>query len=172
MSQLNSNQRQKLLLIKEIIEQSLSHNTSQEIEQIQKLSLQLTGQESLVVKPFRPPEGLTILLENVFFRDLLALVQSVEFQVFYNKHMAVDHKPALIYLELHQVLQKIYISEYDTPMSAEMGALVLKTIIHEKKLRAPLIRLILRYLDGETNKKDTYNSVKRILVTHLLDNET
>ena len=169
MSQLNTEQRQKLQLIKEIIERSLICGTNDQINQIQKFSLQLTSEEeSLVVRsPVRPSKGTEILLENVFFRDLLALVQSAEFQVFYSRHMAIDHKPALIYLELHQVLQKIYISEYDTPMSAEMGALVLQTIINERTLGKPLISLILSYLDGKTNKTNTYKSVKRILTTHI-----
>jgi hypothetical protein len=171
MSQLNTSQRQKLRLIKEIVEQSLDRNTDHQVERIQRLSLQLTAEESLIV---RPVEGREILLENVFFRDLLALVQSPEFQAFYGSHMnrSIDHKPAMICIELHQVLQKIYVSEYDVPMSAEMSALILKTIMREKALRKPLISLILSYLDGKTNKTDTYKSVKRILTTNrnlLLD---
>ena len=85
---------------------------------------------------------------------------------------SIDHQPSLIYIELHQVLQKIYVSEYEVPMSAEMSALILKTIMREKELRKPLISLILRYLEGKANKSDTYESVKRILTTNknlLLD---
>ncbi len=171
MNQLNTNQRQKLLLIKEIVERSLISNSNHQIQEIQKLSLQLTTEESLIV---RPSAGREILLENVFFRDLLALVQSAEFQEFYGRHMnrSIDHQPSLIYIELHQVLQKIYVSEYKVPMSAEMSALILKTIMKEKELRKPLISLILRYLEGKANKSDTYESVKRVLTTNknlLLD---
>lgn len=186
MSQLETTQRQTLLLLKELVDQALVSNTTDHIEEIQTLSSQLRSQripqrisqrareQSLAVQS---PSGLAILQNNVFFRDLIALVQSEEFQTFYNRHMnrSIDHKPALVYLELHQVLQQIHMAEYGTPMPPETGALVLKTIISEQMLRAPLIPLILSYLDGKTNKTNTYQSVKRILAaTHqqfLVDKE-
>jgi hypothetical protein len=171
MSELNTSQREKLILLKEMIDNSLIRNENSLISKIQKLCMQLTIEETLVVRPAR---GAAILLENSFFRDLLSLVKSEEFQAFYTQHMnrSIDHKPALIYLELYQVLQKIYVSEYDVPMTEEMSALVLQTIMRESQLRKPLISLILSYLDGKTSKKDTYKSIKNILISNknfLLD---
>lgn len=169
MNQLKTTQRQTLLLLKEVVDQALVSNTNHHLERIQKLSSQLSSQNTTEqTLTTQPSAGLAILQNNTFFRDLIALVQSEEFQTFYSRHMnrSIDHKPALVYLELHQVLQQIYIAEYGMPMPAETGALVLKTIISERMLRVPLIPLILSYLDGKTNKTKTYDAVKQILTTH------
>ena len=174
MSLLTPHQRDILERLKQAVEVCLTSNSPRELPQLRALAQQLT-EDRLVITEDRlvrtenliiPTQGREILLRNTFFRDLLALVQSIEFKTFYQRHMnrSIDHKPALIYVELHTVLNKIYTAENNgVPMSAEMGALVLQTIMQERTLRGPLVRLITGYLDGETTKPETYDSVKRIL---------
>jgi hypothetical protein len=167
MSLLTPHQRDILERLKQAVEVCLTSNSPRELPHLRALAQQLTEDrlvrtENLII----PTQGREILLRNTFFRDLLALVQSIEFKTFYQRHMnrSIDHKPALIYVELHTVLNKIYTAENNgVPMSAEMGALVLQTIMQERTLRGPLVRLITGYLDGETTKPETYDSVKRIL---------
>ena len=118
MSELNTSQREKLILIKEMIDNSLIRNENSLITQIQKLCMQLTIEERIVV---RPAQGAAILLENSFFRDLLSLVKSEEFQAFYTQGFQVFTLQFLFYTLIDGHVLPSRISLHDNEVVRERG---------------------------------------------------
>ena len=106
-------------------------------------------------------QGAKILTENKFFSDLLILVRTKEFREFYSSHMntSVDMMSSLVYIELNDIIENLYRDRFDTRISPEMAALMLKTLMSETKFRRPLMKVLISYVKGETRKNQAHDAI-------------
>ena len=110
--------------------------------------------------------GDRILLENSFYRDLIALMNTSAFKTFRANHMTKDIQASLIYFELYEMLGKFYTKKTGVDIPDDIGVELLKTIMDKKEYRGPLVRVLRRYIDnGGGNRDKLYIKLSEIMFT-------
>ena len=109
-------------------------------------------------------KGQDILRNNEFMRDLVLLMKTPTFKRFRKKHMRNDAKPALIYFELYEMLEKFYKKQMKESIPDDVAAELLKSIISRKEYRTPLIEILHQYIQKGGSRKKLYQKLEELFL--------
>jgi hypothetical protein len=121
-----------------------------------------TQQTGIIV---RTP-GHKIIEDNQFFRDLVNLMNTEAFVTFKRRHMCQDLHSSLIYFELYDMINRVYVENLGEAVPPELAVQLLQTIMRTSGLRKPLIKLIHNYV----KKGGSYKGLKKKLALIMKDN--
>ena len=109
-------------------------------------------------------KGQDILRNNDFMRDLVILMKTPTFKTFRRKHMIHDVKPALIYFELYEMLDKFYKRQMKESIPDDVAAELLKSIISRREYRTPLIGILHKYIQDGGSRKKLYQKLEDLFL--------
>lgn len=152
------------------IKSNIETNTHSLLEKLKNIQLYSTigiliiqSQSTDIV--VRTP-GQKVLQDNKFFRDLVRLMNTEAFTTFKKRHMRQDLHSSLIYFELYDMINQVYVENIGEDVPGEIAVQLLQTIMRTGSLRRPLIRLIHNYV----KKGGSYKGLKKKLNLIMKDN--
>jgi hypothetical protein len=88
---------------------------------------------------------------NVFFKDLVGLMQNVQFRNFYNEYFTEwsDIQVMIFYMKLYAMIELEYSKRYCREIDSDMVVYVMHNIMASKMTRKIALNLFKNYKDGD-----------------------
>ena len=88
---------------------------------------------------------------NVFFKDLVGLMQNVQFRNFYNEYFTEwsDIQVMIFYMKLYAMIELEYSKRYCREIESDMVVYVMHNIMASKMTRKIALNLFKNYKDGD-----------------------
>ena len=110
-------------------------------------------------------QGMEIIENNDFFRDLSNIMENDEFNTFFKKYLNdwVDVKAIIVYMKLYSEFKEKYKKLNNEDLDKEVVVFILKKIMNDKDLREFSIKTIREKYD---NKKHDFFKELELMLTN------
>lgn len=110
-------------------------------------------------------QGMEIIENNDFFRDLSNIMENDEFNTFFKKYLNdwVDVKAIIVYMKLYSEFKEKYKKLNNEDLDKEVVVFILKKIMNDKELREFSIKTIREKYD---NKKHDFFKELELMLTN------
>ena len=108
-------------------------------------------------------QGMEIIENNDFFRDLSNIMENDEFNTFFKKYLNdwVDVKAIIVYMKLYSEFKEKYKKLNNEDLDKEVVVFILKKIMNDKDLREFSIKTIREKYDNK--KHDFFKELELML---------
>lgn len=110
-------------------------------------------------------QGMEIIENNDFFRDLSNIMENDEFNTFFKKYLNdwIDVKAIIVYMKLYSEFKEKYKKLNNEDLDKEVVVFILKKIMNDKELREFSIKTIREKYD---NKKHDFFKELELMLTN------